>query len=90
MALSFALEPPYNANSVEYRYGAVCHGLGGLQAYVHGENGVEVRGHPAITQSCQEANGMTLVDRHLVSSPVWNSREIQVMRASRRFSVSCA
>jgi hypothetical protein len=81
MALSFALEPPYNANSVEYRYGAVCHGLGGFQAYVHGENGVEVRGHPAITQSCQEANGMTLVDRHLVSSPVWNSREIQVMRA---------
>jgi hypothetical protein len=58
MALSFALEPPYNANSVEYRYGAVCHGLGGFQAYVHGENGVEVRGHPAITQSCQEANGM--------------------------------
>jgi hypothetical protein len=67
MPLSFALESPYNANSVEYGYGAVYHGLGRYRGYFYGENRAKVRGHPAITQSCQEASGVTLADRYLVS-----------------------
>jgi hypothetical protein len=81
MPLSFPLACHTIQNCAEFCYCAVGNGLGGLQAYFHGENRVEVRGHPAITQSCQEASGVTLVDRDLVSSPVWNSLETQVIRA---------
>jgi len=67
MPLSFALESPYNANSVEYGYCAVYHGLGRYRGYFHGENRAKVRGHLAITQSCHEASDVTLADRYLVS-----------------------
>jgi hypothetical protein len=81
MPLSFALEPPYNANSVEYRYCAVCHGLGRLRGYFHGENRAGARGHLAITPSCYQASDVTRVDHHLVSCPVWTSLKIKVMSA---------
>jgi hypothetical protein len=38
-------------------------------------------GHLAITPSCQKASGVTVVDRHLVSSLFRNPLEIQVMKA---------
>jgi hypothetical protein len=81
MPLSFALESPYNANSVEYRYYAVCNGLGRLRGYFHGENRAGARGHLAITQSCHKASDVTRADRHLVSLPVRNPLKIKVLRA---------
>jgi hypothetical protein len=68
-------------NCAESGYGAVYHGLGRHRGYFHGENRAKVRGHLAITPSCHEAGDVTLTTRDLVSSPVRNSREIQVMRA---------
>jgi hypothetical protein len=67
MPLSFALESPYNANSVEYGYCAVYNGLGRYRGYFYGENRAKVRGHLAITCSCHEASDVTLADRDLVS-----------------------
>ena len=61
--------------------GALCHGLSRLQWYGYGENRADARGYLAMTPSDHEASDVTLADRHLVSSPVRNSREIQVMRA---------
>jgi hypothetical protein len=81
MPLSFALESPYNANSVESGYCAVYHGLGRYGGYVHGENRAKVRSHLAITQSRHEAGDVTLTARDFVSSPVRNSRERKAMRA---------
>jgi hypothetical protein len=49
MPLSFALESPYNAKSVEYGYCVVYNGLGRYRGCFHGENSAKVRGHLAIT-----------------------------------------
>ena len=81
MPLSFPLACHTIQNCAESGYCAVYKGLGRYRGYVHGENRAKVRGHLAITQSCHEASDVTLTARHLVSSPVRNSREIQVMRA---------
>jgi hypothetical protein len=67
MPLSFALESPYNAKSVEYGYCMVYNGLGRYRGCFHGENRAKVHGHLAITQSCHEASDVTLADRYLVS-----------------------
>ena len=87
MPLSFSLKSPYDRNGVEYRYCAVCHGLGRLRGYFHAENRAVARGHLAITHSCHKASNVTWADRHLGSLPVLNSLKIKVMSAQRRFSV---
>jgi hypothetical protein len=81
MPLSFPLACHTIQNCAESGYGAVYHDLRRYRGYVHGGNRAKVRGRLAITQSCHEAGDVTLTAHDLVSSPVWNSREIQAMSA---------
>jgi hypothetical protein len=67
MPRSFPLACHTLQNCAESGYGAVCHGLGRLRGYFHGENRAGARGHLAITPSCHEAGDVTLTARDLVS-----------------------
>jgi len=65
--LSSQADSRYSANRVHYDYCMVYNGLRRYRGCFHGENRAKVRGHLAITQSCQEASDVTLADRYLVS-----------------------
>ena len=65
--LSSQADSRYSANRVNDGYCVVGNGLGRYRGCFHGENRAKVRGHLAITQSCYEANDVTLADRYLVS-----------------------